>query len=165
MTHFATADDCGADPFLVSSSSRASPPGRRCARATRRELHAANSAATLREPAAHFDLVRAGVALYGRPFGVTPTSRAAPVLRLTSYVRRGQAAPSGQRGRRAPVADRETVIATVPIGYGDGWRRKCNADGVICGRRFPLVGTVSMERVRSTSAPTAAAWSARTRSC
>ena len=51
-------------------------------------LHAANSAATLREPRAHLDMVRCGVAIYGLdPFGVDPSaSGLEPALELRSYV-------------------------------------------------------------------------------
>ena len=51
-------------------------------------------------------------------------------------------------GRRF-VARRETVLGVVPIGYGDGWRRALtnNADVVIDGRRYPSVGTVSMDNI------------------
>jgi alanine racemase len=153
MTHFATADD-RADAFFAEQLTRftawVAPLRERHPDAV---VHAANSAATLREPAAHFDLVRPGVALYGLdPFGRDPDEHGlAPVLRLTSYVaevkpcRVGESAGYGRRF----VATRETVLATVPIGYGDGWRRGLtnDADGVIRGRRFPLVGTVSMDNV------------------
>jgi len=49
-------------------------------------------------------------------------------------------------GRRF-VADQPTRIATVPIGYGDGWRRGLtnNAEAIIGGARYPVVGTVSMD--------------------
>jgi len=51
-------------------------------------------------------------------------------------------------GRRF-VAERDTWLAVLPIGYGDGWRRGCsnNADVLIAGRRYPVVGTVSMDNI------------------
>jgi alanine racemase len=51
-------------------------------------------------------------------------------------------------GRRFVARD-PTQLATLPIGYGDGWRRALtnNADVLIRGRRFPLAGTVSMDNV------------------
>ena len=51
-------------------------------------------------------------------------------------------------GRRF-VADEPTWIATVPVGYGDGWRRGLTNDAevVIRGERYPLVGTVSMDNI------------------
>jgi alanine racemase len=159
MTHFATADDPQDDGFFAAQLARftAWAPALRdrlqAARGGRILVHAANSAAVLREPASHFDLVRPGVALYG----LDPANRDAaarglrPALRLTSYVAAVKACAPGESagyGRRF-IATAPTRIATVPIGYGDGWRRGLtnNADVLIGGRRFPQVGTVSMDNV------------------
>jgi alanine racemase len=116
-------------------------------------VHAANSAATLRDPATHFDMVRVGVAIYGLdPFGQDAAARELePALALVSRVAAVKRCARGESvgyGRRF-VAERDTVIATVPVGYGDGWRRALtnNADVLIGGRRFPVVGTVSMDNV------------------
>jgi alanine racemase len=152
MTHFATADE---DPeFLAVQLARFEP----FAAAVRRVapgvvVHAANSAATLREPAAHYDLVRCGIAIYGcDPMHEDPLLRSLePALELLTYVGAVKRASSGDSvgyGRRF-VADRETWIATLPIGYGDGVRRALtnNCDVLIGGRRYPLVGTVSMDNI------------------
>ncbi len=116
-------------------------------------LHAANSAATLRDPAAHFDLVRPGVALYGMdPFGQDPAAHELePALELVSYVAAVKPIAVGESvgyGRRW-FAERPSRIATVPVGYGDGWRRGLTnaAEALVNGRRVPLVGTVSMDNV------------------
>ena len=116
-------------------------------------LHAANSAATLREPAAHFDLVRCGVAIYGLdPMNEDPAARRLePALELRSYVadvKRFEAAASTGYGRRWS-APRDTWVGVIPIGYGDGVRRGLtnNADVLVEGRRYPLVGTVSMDNI------------------
>jgi alanine racemase len=114
--------------------------------------HAANSAATLRDPRAHFDMVRCGVAIYGMdPFGRDPAERELePALALESWlaaVRRFEAGEGAGYGQvwRAPAA---TWVGTVPIGYGDGWRRGFEgAEVLIRGRRHPLVGRVSMDNV------------------
>lgn len=152
MTHFATADD---DPDFLRAQLDAF---RTWARTLRDEfpgllVHAANSAATLREPASHFDLVRCGVAIYGMdPFQLDPAAAGLePALELRSYVaevKRAAAGDSVGYGRRF-VARRPTWIATLPIGYGDGVRRGLtdNADVLIRGRRYPLVGAVSMDNV------------------
>jgi alanine racemase len=147
MTHFATADD---DPeFLAEQLARFTawqPP----AQAPR---HAANSAATLREPAARLDFVRCGIAIYGRdPFQRDPADRGLePALELVSYVAAVKRAAPGESagyGRRF-VAERDTWLATIPIGYGDGVRRGLTnqADLLVGGRRVPLVGTVSMDNI------------------
>ena len=153
MTHFATADD--PDPAFMHEQLRAFEPW---AAAVRDEfpgvlVHAANSAATLREPAAHFDLVRCGIAVYGMdPYGADAAAQGLePALELRSYVAEVKRARPGQSagyGRRF-VAAEPTWIGTLPIGYADGVRRGLSndLDVVIAGRRYPLVGTVSMDNV------------------
>jgi alanine racemase len=152
MTHFATADD---DPGFLGEQLAAFAPWARAAKAAHPELaiHAANSAATLRAPAARFDLVRCGIALYGMdPFHEDPAAHGLePAMTLLSYVAEVKAALPGQSagyGRRF-VAERPTRIGTLPIGYGDGVRRALtnNADVLVAGRRVPLVGTVSMDNI------------------
>ena len=86
------------------------------------------------------------------PFGVDPAAQGLePALELTSYVAAVKPIAHGESagyGRRF-VAEHDGRIATVPIGYGDGWRRGLtnNADVLVRGRRLPLVGTVSMDNV------------------
>jgi alanine racemase len=116
-------------------------------------VHAANSAAVLRDPAAHFDMVRCGIAIYGMdPFGEDPLTRGLePALELSSYVAAVKHCAAGEStgyGRRF-VAGQDTHLGLLPIGYGDGWRRGLsgNAEALIAGRRHPLVGTVSMDSV------------------
>lgn len=153
MTHFATADDRD-DPFFehqleVFASWAAE------IKATHPEIvvHAANSAATLREKLAHFNLVRCGIAAYGMdPFGRDPlASRLEPALELLSYVVEVKRCASGQSagyGRRF-LAAHDTFLAVLPIGYGDGWRRALsdNADVLIGGERHRIVGMVSMDNL------------------
>jgi alanine racemase len=153
MTHFATADERG-DAFLGEQLDRflawALPHKQRDPELL---LHAANSAGTLREPRAHLDLVRCGVALYGLdPFGRDPADHdLRPAMQLESYVaavKRVEPGQSAGYGRRF-VATEPTTTGTVPVGYGDGVRRGLtnNAEVLVGGRRVPLVGTVSMDNV------------------
>jgi alanine racemase len=116
-------------------------------------VHAANSAATLRVPASHFDLVRCGIAIYGcDPMGEDPATRdLEPALELGSYVATVKLTHPGEStgyGRRYR-AEHETWTATIPIGYADGIRRELtnNCDILINGARYPLVGTVSMDNI------------------
>jgi alanine racemase len=165
MTHFATADEPGADGGFFEAqlerfaafadALRADHPGV--------ILHAANSAATLRSPDSHFDLVRCGIAVYGiDPFHQDAAARELePALELLSYV--GDLKPcapgeSAGYGRRF-VAERATVLGVLPIGYGDGWRRALtnNAEALVAGARVPLVGTVSMDNVTADLGPEPAA--------
>ncbi len=154
MTHFATADEEDDDAFFY----RQLELFERWAAAVKAEhpqvvVHAANSAATLREKRAHFDMVRCGIAVYGMdPFGRDPdTQGLVPALELASYVAevkycsRGESAGYGRRF----VAERDTLLAVLPIGYGDGVRRGLsnNAEILVGGERCPLVGTVSMDNL------------------
>ncbi len=151
MTHFATADEAGDDHFpaqLEAFRSFVDEVGRDDV-----VVHAANSAAALRDPASHFDMVRCGIAVYGMdPFQADPAAHGLePALTLRSWVaavRRFEPGDSAGYGRRWR-AEEPTWVATVPIGYGDGWRRALtnDCDVLIGGRRYPLVGTVSMDNV------------------
>jgi alanine racemase len=152
-THFATADE-PASGFFDEQLERFS----RVAAAVRAEfpgltVHAANSAALFRDPRAHFDMARCGVAVYGLdPFQGDPTQRDLhPAMSLLSYVADlkrfapGDSAGYGQTWRAAS----ETWVGVLPLGYGDGVRRGLsnNAEVLVRGRRYPLVGTVSMDNV------------------
>jgi alanine racemase len=151
MTHFATADEPGDDYFpaqLERFGEFVDAVGR-----DGLMVHAANSAATYRDPASHFDMVRCGIAIYGLdPFGEDPARRGLePAMSLTSWVaavRRFEPGASAGYGRRW-TAPESTWVATIPVGYGDGWRRGNPGDRevLIGGRRCPLVGTVSMDNV------------------
>jgi alanine racemase len=154
MTHFATADDLR-DGGFFQQQLETFASWARAAKAGQPELlvHAANSAATLRDREAHFDMVRCGIAVYGMdPFGVDPSARELePALELSSYVaevKRCRAGESAGYGRRF-IAERDTQLAVLPIGYGDGWRRGLsnNAEVLVAGQRYPLVGTVSMDNI------------------
>ena len=143
MTHFATADELD-DTFFEEQLQRFTEWVRTVKqRHPHLVAHAANSAAALREPTAHFDMVRCGIAIYGMdPFGEDPATRGLePALQLSSYVaavklyRAGESAGYGRRFR-APV---DTYLGLLPIGYGDGWRRgfSNNADVLVGGHKPP----------------------------
>ena len=152
-THFATADEEG-DAYLGEQLAAFTP----VADVVREiapdcTVHAANSAATLRDAATHFDMVRCGIAVYGLdPFQRDPAEHdLEPALELHSYVadvKRFEAGASAGYGRtwRAPE---DTWVGVLPIGYGDGVRRGLSNNGevLVGGTRYPLVGTVSMDNV------------------
>jgi alanine racemase len=153
MTHFATADGDldfvahqlkGFTPFVAEARALAT---------TDITVHAANSAAILRVPESHFDMVRAGIALYGAdPMNNDPADHGLePALALRTYVAAVKPIAAGQStgyGRRF-IAERDGHIATLPIGYGDGVVRALadNCDVLIGGRRYPLCGMVSMDNI------------------
>lgn len=115
--------------------------------------HLANSAATIARPASHLDLVRVGIASYGLPPGpaMTVDVPLRPVMTLrgrlagVKRVRAGSAVSYGGKH----VADRETTLGLVPLGYGDGIPRHASGklSGAHAGRRVPIVGTVAMDQV------------------
>ena len=149
MTHFATADED--DPAFVDE--QLSRFNAWIARHPGVLVHAANSAAALRRPDARLDMVRCGIAIYGMdPFHRDPADHGLePALELVSYVaevKRCRVGESAGYGRRF-VAERETWLGTIPIGYGDGVRRGLtnNAEVLVAGRRVPLVGTISMDNL------------------
>ena len=98
-------------------------------------------------------MVRCGVAIYGMdPQGEDPLARGLePALELRSYVAEVKPCAVGQSAGygRMFVAGKPTSLGVVPIGYGDGYRRGLsdNAEVLIDGRRYPLVGAVSMDNV------------------
>lgn len=154
MTHFATADGdldfarrqlANFAPFVERL--RAQPGGGEL------QIHAANSAATLRLAGAHFNLVRTGIAIYGAdPVNRDPDDYGLePALALRTYVAAVKPIAPGEStgyGRRF-IAERQTRIATLPIGYGDGLPRALanNCDVLINGSRYPVSGMVSMDNI------------------
>lgn len=155
MTHFATADDLNDDGFF---DDQLATFGDVVAQVRERvpdvHAHAANSAATLRTPDAHFDAVRCGVALYG----LDPRQQSAadhklqPVMSLHSHVADIRVREIGESTgySRTWVSDTDNaLVALVPIGYADGVRRTLANRGsvVIGGKLREIVGNVSMDHV------------------
>ncbi len=152
MTHFASADE---DPEFTALQLSRFEPFVAALRERRPGIaaHAANSAGTLRFPDSHLDLVRCGIAVYGcDPMNVDPDAHGLePAMELTSYVAAVKPAAPGESagyGRRWVASD-DTWLATIPIGYGDGVRRALSNNGevLVGGRRYPLVGRVSMDNI------------------
>jgi alanine racemase len=152
-THFATADELDSD-FFDEQLDRFEE----LAAAVKSEypqvlVHAANSAAVLRDRRSHFGMARCGVAIYGLdPFQRDPAEQGLrPALTLRSHVadvKRFPAGASAGYGRKWK-ASVDTWVGVIPLGYGDGVRRALtnNADVLVGGRRHPLVGTVSMDNI------------------
>jgi alanine racemase len=145
MTHLATADS---DPgYARAQLARFREETAPLAHLTR---HAANSAAALRIPESHFDAARCGIALYGlSPFGEDPGADGLePVLSWTTEIAQSRLLRSGEStgyGRRF-VAERDTWIGILPIGYADGLRRDLTGTEVrVAGELRRVVGTISMD--------------------
>ncbi|WP_020589749.1 alanine racemase [Desulfobacter curvatus] len=114
--------------------------------------HAANSAAVLELPEAHFDMVRPGVAMYGMaPSHEVDITRhtLAPIMSITSKIIYVKAVPENFSVSYGctHVTTAPTVIATVPIGYADGYSRLLSNQGqmLVKGQRAPIVGRVTMD--------------------
>ncbi len=116
--------------------------------------HMANSAALLDLPESHFDAVRPGIAIYGlRPSAeiVNPLVRELqPVLEWKSRITFLKEVPAGTglSYGHAFHAERDSLIATVPVGYGDGLMRRLSndMDVLVRGRRCPQVGRITMDQ-------------------
>jgi alanine racemase len=115
--------------------------------------HAANSAAIIRFPETHMDLVRPGLILYGLyPSDETNTGEISlkPAMSLKADVIRVENVSGNtpvSYGRRF-VTSRESRIATIPVGYADGYSRLLSGKShvLINGQRFPVVGSVCMDQ-------------------
>jgi len=150
-THFATADE-PEHPLFDTLRVRFETARAAVARlgGAPRLVHAANSAACLRDSRTWADLVRPGLLLYGvvpPPLAVTVPLR--PAMTLTSRVVAVKGAREGEAvgyGARHLAAAPET-LAVVPAGYADGLDRRLEGRGAVLirGRRAPIVGAVSMD--------------------
>ena len=153
-THFATAED-PASPLFAEQQRRFTRALAALATLglTSAYLHAANSAAMLRERGTWHQAVRPGLLLYGvTPSGLgAPDLTLAPVLSLTSRI----VAVKGMRvgdtsgyGATFP-ATRPTTVAIVPAGYADGLDVRLAGRGhvLVRGRRAPIVGSVCMDSI------------------
>lgn len=155
MTHFAAADEPGRDCFTEEQLRRF-----REAQAAFREAghrpayeHMANSAATFAHPSARGNMVRTGGVLYGiwrdilPPLADTPALRPVMAVRtrvaLLKRVRRGETLGYGCTFE----ASRDMLVATLPIGYADGYARSLSNRGraVVRGAYAAVVGRVSMD--------------------
>lgn len=114
--------------------------------------HMANSAATLEMPETHLDMVRPGIILYGLwPAAESKRSiELMPAMQLKAQVAHVKTVGAGASISygRTYTARSERRIATLPIGYADGWTRLLSgkADVFIHGRRAPLVGRICMDQ-------------------
>ena len=116
--------------------------------------HCANSAAIIEMPQAGMDLVRAGIALYG----LWPSEEVSrekltlkPALSLYSHIIYIKEIEKGTRVSYGGTytADKKRRIATIPLGYGDGYPRGLSGKGevLICGKRAPILGRVCMDQL------------------
>jgi len=148
MTHLSSAeDDAESTEAQLDAFDRAAAVVR--ARGHRPILHVANSAGALLHARARHDLVRVGVALYGVRPNAASTLDLRPVMRVVTSIARVVEVEAGVAVGygRTWVAQRPSRVATLAIGYGDGYLRSLSGRGhaLVGGVRCPLVGRVSMD--------------------
>lgn len=155
MTHFAAADDPSCESLTENQitrfenilqfiRSRGHQPA---------HLHCANSAGIFSHPESFGNMVRPGGALYGLWRDVLPPSDEGKVLRavmsLRSRIMLLKWVPAGETiGYGCTYeASRKTLVATVPVGYEDGYRRGLSNRGrvIVRGSFAPVVGRISMD--------------------
>ncbi len=154
MTHFCNAESVeGAETSRQLARFDELVRALGAARLRPKFVHAANSAATLVAPPAHFDLVRPGLALYGiHPSpALRDRARLRPVMRfVTRIIALRQIAVGETVGYGATfAAGRPSVIATLPVGYADGYPRALSnrAQVSLRGGRVPIAGRVCMDQI------------------
>jgi len=114
--------------------------------------HAANSAGIIDMPEMHLDMVRAGIAMYGLyPSEETMNYKAAllPAMAVKSMIIHLKEVPAGFKVSYGATYEtrKPTTIATVPVGYADGYSRLLSSRGymLVCGERAPIAGRVCMD--------------------
>ncbi|WP_223651986.1 bifunctional UDP-N-acetylmuramoyl-tripeptide:D-alanyl-D-alanine ligase/alanine racemase [Hymenobacter psoromatis] len=155
MTHLAAADDPAHDDFTRGQLATF----RRMAAAIEEVLgysaskHVLNSAGIRRFPEAQLDMVRLGVGLYGVEAGAENAANLRAVSTLKTTISQIKTLPPGTTvgyGRRGAATTHERRVATLAIGYADGYDRRFSSGGgvvLLHGRRAPVVGSVCMDMV------------------
>lgn len=116
-------------------------------------LHAANSGGALELPEYQYDMVRGGIAMYGyHPAGhAVGSADLRPVLSWKTNIVNIKEIAEGETVSygRTFTASRRTLVATLPVGYGDGYKRCLSnrASVLIHGKRAPQIGTVCMDQI------------------
>ena len=114
-------------------------------------IHAAASNALINFPEAHFNLVRPGIILYGHPgaFDTFEKIDLKPIDKLKARISYLKVVDSGTSigYARSFITQRETKVATVPIGYADGLRRDFSNgwEVMIKGKKVPIIGKICMD--------------------
>ena len=150
FAHLSCADDPSQDEFTRGQIESFDRMSRRVASALPYEVirHTANSAAIERFPEAQFDMCRLGLGLYG--YGYQHNDELQPVAALKTRIvqirerKAGEAIGYG----RSEVLQRDSLIATIPIGYADGLNRHLGGGRwsmLVAGKAAPTVGRICMD--------------------
>ncbi|MFH0771808.1 MAG: alanine racemase [Candidatus Omnitrophota bacterium] len=152
FTHFSSADEeCAQYTFRQISDFKQLLEDVRLKGIEVRYVHAANSAGTILYKDSHFNMVRPGLMLYGLyPNDTTAKAiKLKPAMSLKTRIIFLKQTPAGRNISygRSYTTERETLIATLPIGYADGLNRHLSNRGwvIIRGKRCPIVGRICMD--------------------
>ncbi len=115
--------------------------------------HLGNSAVAMAYPNGHLDMVRCGIALYGIApslaldghIALKPAMTVRSEVAMVKRIAAGTPVSYGHRYR----APQDTLLATIPVGYGDGWSRQlglCGGEVLIGGQRRPIAGVITMDQ-------------------
>jgi alanine racemase len=152
FSHLVASEDPGQDEFTFSQNERFIQAAVQLEKQLGYPLikHIGNSAAIIRYPNLHLDMVRLGIGLYGVDSANTHTLDLQPVAALRSTIAQIKHIKTGESVsyNRKTIVTRDSVIATVRIGYADGFPRKLgNGAGKILVKDtlVPVMGTVCMD--------------------
>lgn len=155
MTHFSSADDPRDDDYTLKQIEAFKELLKDLEKQgiVLDEIHAANTAAIVRFPESHFNMVRPGLGVYGMyPSGIVKNLiDLEPIITFSSKITQIKEHPPGRSisyGRRF-VTNRLSRLATLPVGYNDGYPRFQSNIGevLVKGKRTPVVGTVCMDAI------------------
>lgn len=150
FTHLSCADDPSQDEFTRKQISLFDEMSDRICKALPYKVirHAANSAAIERFPYAQFNMCRLGLGLYGFGWRHNPALRPVSTLKTRIVQLRSQKAGEGIGYGRSRILERDSLIATIPIGYADGLDRHLGCgvwSMLVNGHPAPIVGRVCMD--------------------
>lgn len=154
FTHFARADEYDRSPAMVQLERYREFSERVAEAGVEIPLHhCSNSAGIIRVPEANLSIVRAGITIYGiYPSAQVETDivRLAPVMELKSHVTYVKDVEPGTAISYGGTfaADRKLRVATVPVGYADGYPRQLSNKGwvLIHGQKAPILGRICMDQ-------------------
>ena len=154
FTHFARADEYDRSPAMLQLARYPDFSNRVEEAGVDIPLHhCSNSAGIIRVPEANLSIVRAGITIYG----IYPSSeverdivKLAPVMELKSHITYVKDVPAGAAISYGGtyVADKKRRVATIPVGYADGYPRQLSNKGwvLIHGKKAPILGRVCMDQ-------------------
>ena len=153
FTHFATADEKDLTKTLQQKERFGKFVNMLSKRGINPEIKHANNSAGLMNFDEHYDLVRAGIVIYGMYPGEDVDKSKLDVLPAMKWVAEISHVKTLEAGREISyggtyITEKETVVATVPVGYADGYPRSLSNIGkvMVNGKEAPIIGRVCMDQ-------------------